>query len=74
LNILPFDGELPKILDMPLVSWDGEALEVADIGPLAIKYSKIFRREIGGCDEETPAKVFKPMQASDLFCLDDPEV
>jgi hypothetical protein len=74
LNILPFNGELPKILDMPLVAWDGEPLEVTDMAPLAINYSKIFRREIGGCDEEMPAKIFKPMQAGDLFCLDDPGV
>lgn len=70
LNILPFDGILPNVFNMPLVTWDGEEIEAADIRPLAAEYSAIFRREIGGCDEELKLEPFTAMGVSDLFCLD----
>jgi hypothetical protein len=72
LSILPFRGELPKIADMPLLSWDGDRINVEDIGHLAVDYSRVFRREIGGCDEKAVAKTRYDLAAADLFCLNDP--
>jgi hypothetical protein len=71
LSILPFRGELPKVADMPLLSWDGDLLNVKDIGHHAVSYSRVFRREIGGCDEDTVEKTRYDLAAGDLFCLND---
>lgn len=73
LNILPFEGELPKIFGLPLITWDGHRIDAAEAGPLAVEYSKVFRREIGGCDEDSIEKTRVGMSVSDLFCLNDPK-
>lgn len=73
LSILPHNGELPRISDMPLLSWDGERIGVEDITLQSEEYSKIFRREIGGCSVEAEEKERYEMLADDLFCLDDPD-
>jgi hypothetical protein len=72
LSILPFKGELPKITEMPLLSWDGDWINVEDIGNRAVDYSSVFRREIGGCDEKAVEKTRYDLAAGDLFCLNDP--
>jgi hypothetical protein len=72
LSILPFKGELPKITEMPLLSWDGDRINVEDIGNHAVDYSSVFRREIGGCDEKAVEKTRYNLAAGDLFCLNDP--
>lgn len=71
LNILPFGGELPKISGMPLLSWDGEKIEAAEIGGHAVNFSRIFRREIGGCDDSIKEKSRVDLSVEDLFCLND---
>jgi len=74
LSLLPFGGYLPKVLDMPLLTWDGENIKTLDIGKYAVEYSRILRKEIGGCDpsanlamEDKRAK----LKAGDLFCFND---
>jgi len=62
---------LPKILDMPLLSWEGQPLNVNEIGDVAVTYSSIFRHEIGGCNISAPEKPRVRLTASDLFCLGD---
>lgn len=75
LNILPFKGELPKIYDLPMMTWDGHRVIAVELVKLAMEYSQVFRREIGGCTEEAIAeKVKTGMSASDLFCLEDSAV
>jgi hypothetical protein len=69
LSMLPFKGELPEISDMPLLSWDGNRVTVADSERRAIKYATVFREEIGRCDEKAPEKVRNELSAGDLFCL-----
>lgn len=72
LSILPMKGELPKVSQLPLLAWDGEAIEQDMVGVLAVEYSRIFRKELGGCDAganvamESMREDFK---AGDLFCL-----
>jgi len=71
LSMLPFKGELPKIAGMPLLSWDGSPTTVEDLEQHAVEYSRVFRREIGGCDEGAPEKIQEDFKARDLFCLND---
>lgn len=73
LSILPSGGELPKIGDIPLLAWDGERIDADAVVARAVKYNKIFRHEIGGCDISTTEKVKVGLSAGDLFCLNDGE-
>lgn len=74
LSILPFEGDLPKVSDMPLLSWDGIQISPTEIGDLAVNYSRIFRHEIGGCSISAREKPRVDFAASDLFCLLDAKV
>ncbi|KAG4444223.1 hypothetical protein IFR05_000320 [Cadophora sp. M221] len=73
LNILPKKGQLPRLSEMPLLTWDGELADVDEFGGLAVNFSSIFRREIGGCSEDSAEKDRVGMLAGDLFCLSDPK-
>ncbi|KAK4922158.1 hypothetical protein LTR28_012672, partial [Elasticomyces elasticus] len=73
--LLPFDGALPEIGHLPLLSFSGDLLSSAESGALSSEYSTTFRKEAGGCDEREARrrrKVFVGLTA-DLFCLDDGE-
>lgn len=72
LSLLPLGGELPKLAEMPCLSWDGERIELSEIELRSASYSQVFRREIGGCGVDAPEKMRVDMLAGDLFCLDDP--
>ena len=74
LSILPFNGDLPKLGEMPLLSWDGEGINVDEIGHHAVNFSRVFRHEIGGCDVSAAEKPRADLTAGDLFCLDDVKV
>jgi hypothetical protein len=74
LSILSFHGDLPKVSDMPLLSWDGELSSPEEIADMAVSYSKVFRHEIGGCEITSRAKPRVEFAASDLFCLFDTKV
>jgi len=71
LSILPSKGELPKVWDMPLLSWDGERMTADEIYQHAVNYSSVFRREIGGCGVDSIEQMRIDMLADDLFCLQD---
>lgn len=71
LSILPLGGELPNIRSMPLLSWEGDRIEPAEIGIRAVQFSEVFRNEIGGCKVADAAKLRVDLSAGDLFCLDD---
>ncbi|KUJ16182.1 uncharacterized protein LY89DRAFT_617231 [Mollisia scopiformis] len=71
LTMLPNKGDLPKVWDMPLLSWDGEQIVVDDFHRQAVNYSNVFRREIGGCGTDDMEKVRVDLLAGDLFCLKD---
>ncbi len=74
LNFLPSEGALAKLVEMPILRWDGEVVEVVDIERGAIEYKKLFRREIGGCSEEakqnpeTKLTEIVSGEVGDLFC------
>jgi hypothetical protein len=71
LNALPNNGDLPKMIDLPLLAWSGERLEVAEVEENAADYSRIFRHEIGGCEVAAVEKQRTGLTAGDLFCLED---
>ncbi|KAK4986187.1 hypothetical protein LTR50_005479 [Elasticomyces elasticus] len=73
--LLPFDGALPEVGHLPLLSFSGDLLSSAESGALSSEYSTAFRKEAGGCDKweaRRRRKVFVGLTA-DLFCLDDGE-
>ena len=74
LIALPNDGELPKMIDLPLLAWDGERLKVTEMEENAAEYSHIFRHEIGGCDATAVQQKRIGLTAGDLFCLEDKQV
>jgi hypothetical protein len=71
LNILPLNGSLPQIADIPLLTWDGTGISIGEIGSYAVNYSKAFRYVYGGCDLSAREKPRVEFTTSDLFCLDD---
>ena len=71
LNMLPNNGNLPLIADMPLLLWDGQRIEHSEIGNYAVDFSRIFRHEIGGCEVSAIEKTRAELAAGDLFCLAD---
>ncbi|KAH8678921.1 hypothetical protein BGZ60DRAFT_402153 [Tricladium varicosporioides] len=71
LNILPSGGDLPRVSQMPLLTWDGQEINANEVGEYATNYTYIFRHEIGGCDVSLPSKVVFETSAQDLFCLND---
>ncbi|TVY67464.1 hypothetical protein LSUE1_G007397, partial [Lachnellula suecica] len=71
LTMLPFGGDLPRITNMPLLGWDGEIIDIEEIGLHAVAYSIAFRHDIGGCDPSSPEKARSELSAADLFCPDD---
>ncbi|CZT07053.1 hypothetical protein WAI453_010782 [Rhynchosporium graminicola] len=71
LGILPAKGDLPKLSEMPILTWDGGVADLKTSEQLALNYSRIFRREIGGCGKDAQEKERLGMFAGDLFCLDD---
>jgi len=73
VGILPNKGDLPKLSEMPLLTWDGVLTDVDDFGGHAVNYSGVFKREIGGCTENSVEKDRVGMFAGDLFCLNGPK-
>lgn len=71
LSLLPSDGILPSLTDMPLLSWDGKAITNMELEEAASNYSQVFRREIGRCSTSDKHKTILEGSANDLFCLDD---
>ena len=74
LSILPYNGDLPKLGEMPLLTWDGKRVNVDEIRHHAVNYSRVFRHEIGGCDISAAEKLRIDLTAGDLFCLKDEKV
>ena len=68
LSILPNDGDLPEVYDLPLLSFDGSNLTQIQANDDAWTFTEAYRREIGGCvsDSEVPKR--EPNSAIDLFC------
>ena len=69
---LPFDGDLPEILHLPQLLYDGQQIDVANVSGIAKAYADTFRQEVGGC--EIPKGMHRKVvagEAGDLFCFGD---
>ncbi|KAL6719190.1 hypothetical protein ACLMJK_003427 [Lecanora helva] len=68
LSLLPNDGDLPAVSELPLLSYNGITIGRKLSHEAAMAFSELFRREIGGCrsDEETTPRAAN--SALDLFC------
>jgi hypothetical protein len=73
VHLLPADGFLPSLTEMPLLSWDGRPMTRMDMEEEAAAYRQSFRSEVGGCNLNTTDKAKLRIEgtADDLFCLDD---
>ncbi|ROW09840.1 hypothetical protein VMCG_02528 [Cytospora schulzeri] len=67
LDGLP-NGELLRVNEMPLLSWDNKQVSLETLGEAAMKYAAEFRRTVGGC---VMLAVPPEALAQDLFCLGD---
>ncbi|KAI9171109.1 hypothetical protein HJFPF1_00589 [Paramyrothecium foliicola] len=53
----------------PLLTWDGEEVELVELDQRAAKFAEEFRRNVGQCDDEQLAQMPPPdAYARDLFC------
>ncbi|KAF2690503.1 hypothetical protein K458DRAFT_413286 [Lentithecium fluviatile CBS 122367] len=71
-RLLPFDGDLPEIPQLPYLLHTGKLIPPANVSNIASTYAARYREAIGGC---TPIKdkhrVYIPGSARDLFCFGD---
>ncbi|KAK6434196.1 hypothetical protein LTR95_009625 [Oleoguttula sp. CCFEE 5521] len=70
-EMLPFDGDLPELANLPLLSYIGDAINETTILGQRTAFETYFREYIGGCDAEDAARsrVVRPEIVADLFCL-----
>ncbi|KAM0261697.1 hypothetical protein ACHAQJ_002149 [Trichoderma viride] len=66
LATLPHGGDLPLIHHLPWLTWTGKSTDDEAIQKIAAKYKQAFRKEVGGCKDESPAE---DPYARDLFCF-----
>ena len=50
------EGVLQKLMDLPVIRFDGEAVDAEELARGVEEYTKVFRREIGGCSETAEIK------------------
>ncbi|KAI9847769.1 MAG: hypothetical protein M1838_000768 [Thelocarpon superellum] len=78
ISLLPFDGDLPEIEFMPILSYDGEQVtSVSRIVDAAEAYARVFATDVGGCESTSRASARDSrflMKTDDLFCLDREDV
>ena len=69
-QMLPFDGDLPEIPHLPMLLYNGQRIDPANVSTIAQAYAEQFRKEVGGC-EPIKGKHRKRTdgQAGDLFCF-----
>ena len=68
---LPFDGDLPELVHLPLLDHTGAKVSQVNITITAKSYATEFREEVGGCGPPPPGKLRKIVEGSarDLFCF-----
>lgn len=70
-KMLPFNGVLPDISQLPYVGFDGKITPSSDLADLRDDYVKYFRKAIAGCtgDAATRERQVVPLKTEDLFCF-----
>lgn len=70
-TMLPFNGELPNLIDMPHITHLGEIVPSHVLQNMLFKYKETMREQVGGCTAKQ-AKLTRPREvgkAEDLFCF-----
>ena len=70
--LLPFEGKLPDLPDLPILDFEGVATSLGSMQRESALYSKILRQTIGGCDasEAKRSRKVHAGQTDDLFCFE----
>ncbi|KAJ4296874.1 hypothetical protein N0V90_006922 [Kalmusia sp. IMI 367209] len=72
--ILPFDGDLPEIPQLPYLIHRGNMIPHFNVSTIASTYADKYREVIGGCEPSTGKhRKIVPGSARDLFCFGDEE-
>lgn len=67
ISLLPYSGDLPELIHLPILSHDGNVVSKSAFASASRVFANEFRREIGRCG--VGAKIVtEPMDARDLFC------
>ncbi|GAB7356639.1 hypothetical protein MBLNU459_g7359t1 [Dothideomycetes sp. NU459] len=74
--LLPFDGDLPELSDLPHVTTSGDIVIRDVLDHQMIPYVETLRKEVGGCDagQATLQRSVEPGKADDLFCFEGQDV
>ena len=71
-SLLPNQGDLPEVANMPLISYDGRSVSPKESSNAANSFSESFRHSTGACGAGESPLSYSWTKAADLFChLDD---
>ena len=68
ISLLPNDGDLPDISELPLLSYNGINISKKLSHEAAMAFSETYRREIGTCKSDQETTPREANSAVDLFC------
>ena len=70
--ILPFKADLPEIVHLPHLLYNGEKIDPSNTTRIADEYARTFRTEVGGCvAPKGKRRRVVAGSARDLFCFGD---
>lgn len=70
LSMLPLQGVLPSLDEMPLLTWDGRRIDMADLDLEALAYREKSRKNTGQCTNTSDIALPRAVgSANDLFCF-----
>ena len=69
--LLPNAGDLPELTFMPLLSYTGEPLKIADAELQSASFADGFRKQVGGCKRVPDVITITIGEVDDLFCFDE---
>jgi hypothetical protein len=74
LSILPFEGDLPEMNNMPILLPDGKLVNESTLQASSAAFAKDLRRDLGRCADTARMKKRKKLSTGDLFCFEDEEL
>lgn len=75
-SLLPFDGDLPMLSDLPHLTTAGDVVVSDVMEEQLVSYKAQLRKDVGGCDaaQSILYRSFVPGKADDLFCFKDQDI
>ena len=70
-SLLPAEGDLPEVRNMPVLSYDGHPASLLFLEAEAAAFASEYIIHVGGCRIDQRQKRRTAGSAADLFCLDD---